>query len=160
MSIDRKALLAAHEIAGHCTVSDGVRGIQADADGYMVLCDPPLTESQFVSQMIAGSLAELILTHGEAVALLKLRANKSVLAVCTQISGNRRAAVHAGGNNGSAAQRQACGANGGTPKTNRDKCGDTQKEHHEGGGQSKSEGATKTRCSYGPGRGNRCWRLL
>lgn len=80
MSIDRKALLAAHEIAGHCTVSDGVRGIQADADGYKVLCDPPLTESQFVSQMIAGSLAELILTHGEAVALLKLRADKSVLA--------------------------------------------------------------------------------
>ena len=80
MSIDRKALLAAHEIAGHCTVSDNVRGIEADSDGYMVLCDPPLTESQFVAQMIAGSLAELILTHGETIALLKLRADKSVLA--------------------------------------------------------------------------------
>ena len=80
MNIDRKALLAAHEIGGHCTVSDNVRGIAADRDGYMVLCDPPLTESQWIAQMIAGSLAELILTHGEAIALLKLRADKSVLA--------------------------------------------------------------------------------
>ena len=80
MSIDHKALLAAHEIAGHCTVSSGVRGIRADLDGgFSVVSDPPTSEGEFIAQMIAGSLAEIILTHGEHIALLKLRADKSVL---------------------------------------------------------------------------------
>ena len=79
MSISYTALLAAHELCGHCIVSDGVRGIQCDQDGFTVLCDAPMTESQFISQMIAGSLAELILINGVEIALLKLRADKSVL---------------------------------------------------------------------------------
>lgn len=82
MTHSRELLIGAHEM-GHVAVSDDVVGIMAADGGWRVVCDAPLTESQFVAQMVAGCLAELIITNGLDIALVKLRADKAAL--CTDI---------------------------------------------------------------------------
>ena len=71
-------LLAAHEF-GHIAVSQGVEGIRADDDGWTIICDGAQTQDEFLAQMLAGSLGELIAINGEHIALLKIKADKKAL---------------------------------------------------------------------------------
>ena len=71
-------LLGAHEM-GHIAVSQNVKGIRADEDGWTVLADGPTSQDEFLAQAIAGCLAELILLNSEHIALLKVKAAKASL---------------------------------------------------------------------------------
>jgi hypothetical protein len=71
-------LIAAHEF-GHISISQGVEGIRADNDGWTIICDGAQTQDEFLAQMVAGALGELIAVNGEHIALLKVKADKTAL---------------------------------------------------------------------------------
>ena len=71
-------LLGAHEM-GHRTVSHNFIGIRADDDGWTVLCDGAPSEDAFLSHMLAGCLAEVILVRGVDRAMAEIRADKNTL---------------------------------------------------------------------------------
>jgi hypothetical protein len=72
-------LIAAHEF-GHIAVSQGVEGIRADDDGgWTIICDGAQTQDEFLAQMVAGALGELIVLNGAPIALLKIKVDKTAL---------------------------------------------------------------------------------